>query len=363
MDTPFMDFMAKAVVDVDKDLSGRISGICKSYKALYSDMASRIRSYYAEYVDSGSKEGIMRWGMGSGEYKSLENDLEMIYRDGSEQIEEAVFAILLVVAASAYYRMFYAYSWLDPRDSVVPVPDEMLDLSVEGGSSEWDMYLSSGYSSTFGDPSYWSPKREELSRIMAFNRDKEVKDIISSVASSLSVGAGIRSTLRGVRRLVSMTTRNVLPDGRSVTKVHGAAASATRVLRTEGNRLINAGIVAAAMGFYGAENETVMKRWTAILDSRTRTQSVSMNGQTVPLNGYFVYPNGAKSMYPGQSGYPQYDVNDRCTSVTVIPSDDGQDSGTDPYTGDFGRFSWSHFDDWRSSMGISETADGLYYMG
>ena len=58
----------------------------------------------------------------------------------------------------------------------------------------------------------------------------------------------------------------------------------------------------------------VQKVIMAIRDSRTRDQSRTMNDQVADENGLFTYPNGVKGL-PGNTGIPEYDINDRETII------------------------------------------------
>ena len=352
--TAFQRFMDSEVRSEDRHLRREMKRIRAMYRELYNEIAECIRGLYDAYRASGSKESIYDWALAEGEYNHLIDTVEYIYRDRTERIEESIVLILMAVLSSTYSHMTYAYEWIDGiPEQMQALPDSLVDLTIEGGQGAWTTYSADPGARTFGDASLWIPKRRRLSEIVAADRDRELTDLTSKVTSSLATGSGIRNTLKTVRRTISMVTRTTKPDGTTVTKVHGAAADATRVMRTEGNRLINVGIMASAVGFYGLGTPKVRKEWVAILDTRTRQQSYEMDGQLVPLDGYFVYPNGATSQYPGQSGYPQYDINDRCTSMVVLVSDEGQTVGFDPFFNDGdgveSAFSWESYPDWEAN--------------
>lgn len=59
------------------------------------------------------------------------------------------------------------------------------------------------------------------------------------------------------------------------------------------------------------------KRWSAILDERTRDAHVLLNGAVVGLNEYFYATDGSKALYPGGFGVAEQDCNCRCEIVYV----------------------------------------------
>jgi len=63
------------------------------------------------------------------------------------------------------------------------------------------------------------------------------------------------------------------------------------------------------------------KEWVSTLDDRVRDTHLEMNGKIVPLDRPFVLPDGAQCMYPGETGTPENDCNERCTIVAVVDNE------------------------------------------
>jgi len=63
------------------------------------------------------------------------------------------------------------------------------------------------------------------------------------------------------------------------------------------------------------------KTWVATPDDRVRDDHIAMNGVTVALDQEFVLPNGNRTMYPGETGDPADDCNERCTIIAVVDNE------------------------------------------
>lgn len=98
-------------------------------------------------------------------------------------------------------------------------------------------------------------------------------------------------------------------------------------------------------------------------DDRTRAQSASMDGQREGKDGKFVYPDGRRAAYPGNSGNPAYDINDREVVRVVIAEDEEGTTNAQRFVGE--RRSTSQikrtFEEWRKANGITKNRYGEYY--
>jgi hypothetical protein len=98
----------------------------------------------------------------------------------------------------------------------------------------------------------------------------------------------------------------------------GETYKSIRVARTELHRLFETG---HRDEYYEAQDNGVETRlqYVATLDQRTRPQSASMDGQISDAEGRFQYPDG-NWYYLGNTGHPEWDISDRCTSIQQIDS-------------------------------------------
>jgi hypothetical protein len=89
---------------------------------------------------------------------------------------------------------------------------------------------------------------------------------------------------------------------------NGDLMSIMKVAETEGHRDMNtASLVTANKA--GAR----YKRWVTMNDDRVRDTHDYLEGMTVPIDRMFVTYNGDMTMFPGEFGIADEDINCRCT--------------------------------------------------
>ena len=87
----------------------------------------------------------------------------------------------------------------------------------------------------------------------------------------------------------------------------------TTLIDTEGGRVTNTAIYDAAKDYQRKNPEiTVLKRWVAILDDRTRDTHFYLDGTEVPLDAYFYSYSGDKALYPHGFQTAAENCNCRC---------------------------------------------------
>lgn len=59
------------------------------------------------------------------------------------------------------------------------------------------------------------------------------------------------------------------------------------------------------------------KRWLSTLDGKTRDSHQELDGQAVPINGYFKI-NGLRAKQPRMFGVASEDIECRCTSINIV---------------------------------------------
>ena len=101
----------------------------------------------------------------------------------------------------------------------------------------------------------------------------------------------------------------------------------------------------------------------ATLDDRTRNQSASMDGKPENAEGLFEYPNGATAAYPRNTGYPQYDINDREAVGFRLPEDTEGDTRAQRDLGQPKSTSQAtrSFQQWATDNGLKKNRYGEYY--
>lgn len=103
----------------------------------------------------------------------------------------------------------------------------------------------------------------------------------------------------------------------------------------------------------------VKRKLIAVLDNATRSQSARMDGQTVGVDEPFKYPNGSKAMYPGNTGTPSYDINDRERVIDLVGDAEPElRTGRNPTTGENEYFSYRDFPAWAKEQGLKRNKYG-----
>ena len=87
----------------------------------------------------------------------------------------------------------------------------------------------------------------------------------------------------------------------------GTIGDIIRIAETESHRDSNEAAYKTAV-----EAGATRKTWNTVLDDRVREDHEWLQGVTAPIDGYFYSPQGDKTLFPGQWGVPEQDVNCRC---------------------------------------------------
>ena len=142
----------------------------------------------------------------------------------------------------------------------------------------------------------------------ASNTNIEVDKVLKSIFQGLSRGESPQEMTKTIEQAFDLTRSNAM-----------------RIVRTESARMQNAGIYDQTKAFreYGLQTR---RQIVSVLDDRTRPQSAQIDGQIeeIPegaVMGTFLYPNGIRYAMPTNRGVAKYDVNDRETTIDLLPDD------------------------------------------
>jgi uncharacterized protein YoaH (UPF0181 family) len=194
---------------------------------------------------------------------------------------------------------------------------------------------------------------------MAF--DDEVIDAflsgnqLSKISDSVLMAADRSKAISKMQQVIT----NGISQGHSYSKV------ANEINETIGKKLVTkivkdkkTKVVTKITGQYWKSLQVTQKlgietklQLVSVLDAVTREQSAEMDGQISDEEGLFEYPNGVKAI-PGNTGYPEYDVNDRETTIEIV-------EGYSPKNRriiDIGIVAYKTFKEWSKEKGL--TYDG-----
>ena len=163
------------------------------------------------------------------------------------------------------------------------------------------------------------PRFFENGRIKSKNDLEELLDMLEDLfllaladgvlSSNMSLSSSYVPTLEEVeqtvnRKIAGKTWRERVLD---YYDNGGTIADIERIAETETHRDANAGAYMAAVAG-GATTKT----WNTMLDDRVRDSHAWLEGVSAPIDGEFYNWKGESTMYPGEWGIAEEDVNCRC---------------------------------------------------
>lgn len=255
-----------------------------------------------------------------------------------------------VAMANNYYRQFFSLQWTAPISFSV-LPDNLIEYAVTGQREAWkkltatqkDKYLSSGI---------W-PSSATLTELFASNRKAAILAIQRQINAGMMAGDGYAKIAARVKDVIGRVSK----DG--TTK--GQFAKALRIVRTEGNRLLNEGAYSSTLEGV-SQGIKITRMWDASLDGRTRPAHGRADGQKVAYDKPFTVA-GDKLMYPGDSaGKVGNIVNCRGTTVDLV--DDWMPEarrGFNPVTGKNDVFDYKDFNQWAEDNNLTRNKYGQLY--
>jgi hypothetical protein len=248
-----------------------------------------------------------------------------------------------------YYRQFYMIDYQAPLDFAL-LPTDLITYATTGQIDAWKA-LDSANRARYNNPADWPPSGTLLD-IFRNNRSSTLRQLQSAVNAGLQQGDSYAKISKRVSDIIGSTL-----DG----KATGQLAKALRIVRTEGNRALNAGNYASALTAQDMGID-IVRVWDATLDSRTRPAHGTADGQERPPGEPFSV-GGELLMYPGDSaGSASNVIHCRCTTAE---SADGfkptARRGKDPVTGKSVVIDYSTFDEWAKSNGLATNKYGQLY--
>ena len=218
------------------------------------------------------------------------------------------------------------------------------------------------------------PIAVELSVYGREARFNQLEDFARKARLSGFLPAGERPTLtniinkngrRGLARIYDTITQGFI-SGSSFSTMSNSVKDAFGIEKRAALRIIRTESMRNLQGAHYLANEdakqqgvSTRRQWNAVLDSRTRTQSAVMDGQFENEQGKFTYPNGAQASYPGNSGVAAYDINERCTTISVIAGlEPSLRRARNPVTGKNEVIDYKSFNQWAKDNGLTKNRYG-----
>lgn len=318
-----------------RDARGMGREIIREYNLAYDQIKKRLDILYSEikrlnlteaqYYNRLQKIGRLRQLS-----DEIEKDINKYY--GRVMQKTRINSINSFV--NKYYMEQYAMSWFS--GGVTPfafVNQTAVNVSVYWTNKVWDKIKEEATAANIKKYGAFKPEwgkgPKTLKTLLLKNKQKQLRWIKSSITQGLIQGRSLTGTSDLVFEAFGKSKRNAM-----------------RTVRTETMRNLSAGDYLNTLNARD-EGVDVYRLWDAVLDGRTRYQSSTMDGQREDAEGYFHYPDGSISQYPGGSGNPAYDINERCQAINIIP---GQEldlkRARDPMSGKTSIVTYQKFPDW-----------------
>lgn len=311
--------------------------VTRALKDALDESRRRMRTLY-DKLEGVSPEDYFNEAVKFRRLQSLENQIIAAYRTAARNSGQAIEASAEVAISNSYYRQQYAHvlgaSLIEASVTVPVLRQEVIDASVYGTQELWN--------NRFGRTADYVPKSGTLlEALLDERRAADVEKLRRAITQSLILGESYTKASRRIKDILDTSASNAL-----------------RIIRTEGHRNAMAGQYAAKASAQ-EDGLPVRRQIVSVLDSRTRPQSVRVDGRFENDDGLFEYPGGVMVRIPGNSGVAGWDINDR---EGVVMSIEGVDPtvrrARDPVTGENEIISWQRFDEWAQAQGLTRNRYG-----
>lgn len=310
---------------------------------------------------------------------SIEREVMGEYRFGRQKTLEVVKDLyskyLIGVDKADYYRTLALYERLKKAEQGIKaiytvVGKESAKRVINGQYQIFDesflrdRYTMAFFSDQLGVDIKYAPPNPlvrdvavtgDASRLVEI-RDKRLQKIAEGMmppSGDTLQGLMLKNTNDGLSRVLR-TVKQGLINGESYARqvkrvkdvFDGNVSNAARVIRTEGNRNLNAGAYLNSEELK-EEGVRIRRQWVATLDGSTRDSHQHLDGQFEDDNGLF-WIGGDSARYPSDFSDPANSINCRCTVIDVVQGLEPQlRRAKDPVTGKTDIISFKNYEDWK----------------
>lgn len=348
-DLTYRGFQQKGYVITEKEVSALEALILAQYKEAEKLINAELAQLFAS-MGNIKPENRFNWLIQYDRSIKLKKQILAIYSKYDKAAQGYTIAAGRIAMANNYYRQFYSLEWAEPGMSFAVLPENLIEYAVTGQVEAWNAltkavrakYLSSGY---------WPPAGT-LSDIMGKNRADAILKIQQQINAGIMVGESYAQIARRVGSVIGQVSNG---------EASGQLANALRTVRTEGNRLLNAGALARTLE---AESQGVKieKEWDATFDIGTRPAHGAADKQRRPPDRPFDV-GGEALMFPGDSaGSPSNTIHCRCSMIDVVEGiSPSAKRGKNPITGESEIFEYTSFQQWTEQKGLVRNKFGELY--
>lgn len=314
----------------DKMIERQANEILVEYRMARTQIYERLKSDYAKYLVGVEPDNYWTMLNQYNRLQKLNMDMQGIYTKLTRNVYNRVLDGQHLLFEEAYYRQRYvteAFAGIIgekvSRQALNPLVSE---LSITGDLDLWKQIrnerlkeIASGIVPKTG---------KTLKQILADNATDDLVRLQQTIKQGLITGMSYNKQERAVKDIFD-----------------GSAYKTQRVIRTEGNRNLNAASYVESR----MSGVSKQKRWVATLDGRTRDEHGALDGATVGIDEYFTI-GGDRALYPGGFANVSNNVNCRCTIVEIIKGlEPTIRRGIDPLTGKSTIITYKNYDEWRAT--------------
>lgn len=314
----------------DKLISSLERKVLLEYKARQAQVLSVVEKNYLKYLTGIDKADYWDMLNSYNRLTAMNKEIKAIYIGLNKNVTKDILKGQGAIFDNSYYMSQYSTTFFSDtigKAIKFQAPNPLIrELSITG-----DLDIMKG----IRDKAF---KREAegfvskagvtLTSLLKDGNEKSLGDIFKTVKQGLINGESYQKQAKRIKKVVG-----------------GNAYNASRIVRTEGNRNLNAGSYANSQDIanQGIEFDRI---WVASLDDRTRSTHQQLDGQKADSNGLF-HLNGMSAKYPSDWDDPAETINCRCTVIEQLKSVDPlARRGVDPLTGNKEIFSYRTYEDW-----------------
>ena len=322
-----------AIIEINKDLE-------KVYATLLSGVSPD--DYYETMI----------------KYNRLNNLLDSVtkqYSKYSRKVGVLVKSAGRIAMSNNFYRQQFAMFWIHPLLKFGIIPENLIELSVNGSVEAYKRYKKQLKDKIFGSGGLYYPQPGTLSEFLVANRAKEIEKIHRTITQGLIRGRSSQNTTSLIKDVIGKFLKK---DG--VVNVDGAIANTMRIVRTETTRILNSASLVNSE-YARSQGVKIERFWNATLDIRTRASHGGLDD--TPENNKGGWNIGDDfAIGPGSFIYVGNNVHCRCSTFeSVNGSKPTIRRGRDPDTGENEVFSYKNFDKWAEEKGLKKNKFGEYY--
>lgn len=305
--------------------------VMKSYRWGRDETAKLLKDTYAKYLVGVDKADYYKTLALYNRLKNTEQGIKAIYtvvgKESAKRIINGQYQLFDESFLMDRYTMAYFADEIGINIKYAPPNPLVRDVAVTGDATRLASIRDQRLRAIANG--MLPPSGDTLQALLTNNVSDGLDKVLRTVRQGLING---ESYAKQVTRVKDVFNKNV--------------SNTARVIRTEGNRNMNAG---AYLNTEELKNEGVRirRQWVATLDGSTRDSHQHLDGQFEDENGLF-WISGMSARYPGDFSDPAESIRCRCTTIDVVEGLPPQiRRAKDPVTGKTDIISFKTYEEWK----------------